>query len=201
MDKKHFNYCGHSFIGIRQFAENETFRVISSNEGVPVLDKKIPYGALVWSHEDFYKAAQTVGQQELDLFLMDGKYTVIPTEKSLNIYGEEDNARYRKYLDSVVKAGKIEKQQKTLLEEAVMQLKSVIKERDAFIWNPEEEGLALSVPMYADGYISVDVSVVYVDRNDKLVIGDAVSGCEFVEGTNTFLLEGVLNILCSYIYK
>lgn len=95
MDKKTFTYGGHTFCGVRTFTENEDFRAVSKE-----LWSVVRMNDIRWSHDEFYRLAEECDKADYDIFLMDGRFQVVPCQNDLFIWGrqtDEDYNRYTKY--------------------------------------------------------------------------------------------------------
>lgn len=86
-----FNFAGHSFKGVRQFTENEDFYEISKQQFSQVTNL-----SRHWSWQDFYAMSENNSNENYDIFLMDDKYEVLPTHNGLYIWGEQNDANYKK---------------------------------------------------------------------------------------------------------
>ena len=86
-----FNYGGHSFRGVRTFTENEDFRTITREMAHPVT-----FDSVVWNLDDFYLMAEKDNAEDYDIFLMDGRYEVLPAHNGLFLWGALTAQRYNR---------------------------------------------------------------------------------------------------------
>jgi len=93
MDKKTFTYGGHTFCGVRTFTENEDFRTISKELWSVVGLKEV-----LWSHDEFYRLAEECDGTDYDIFLMDGRFQVVPCQNDLFIWGRQTDEDYNRII-------------------------------------------------------------------------------------------------------
>ena len=89
---KTFNYAGHTFEGVRLFTENEDFHTI-------VRDLYSIVNISNWNWNEFYSEAEKDDENDFDVFMMDGKWLVVPCHNNLFIFGQESDKNYRRYLE------------------------------------------------------------------------------------------------------
>ena len=115
-----FNYAGHTFQGVRLFTDEENLREISRQQ-----QSKVNLDVVEWDWKAFYKAAYQNTDVKYDIFLMDGKYEVLPAHNGLFIWGVESDEWYIKEQDYTTKFRKLEKD----LEQIRLQYIYVIKQK------------------------------------------------------------------------
>ena len=129
-----FYYGGHTFKGVRQFTENEDFHAISKNLCQPVKMR----GGWSWNHDYFYRQAETVSGEDFDVFLMDGKYEVVPCQYALHIWGYDMDAKYLEDIKFQENKVKIEKAVEEMEHQAIAYLKHWIECRGEITFNEED---------------------------------------------------------------
>lgn len=116
-----FHYGGHMFQGIRLFTHNEDFKTINQHMFSAVsLDK-------AWDWSAFYLEAEKVSDEEFDIFLMDGKYEVVPASMSLFIWGELSEKKYHMPQEFINQTNSIAEQQQQLRNVSLQLIKKLMK--------------------------------------------------------------------------
>lgn len=187
--EKTFNYAGHTFKGVRQFSEGEDFFSISRRMFSLVNDLSCK-----WSWKEFFGIAEQVSSEDFDIFLMDGKFCVLPAHNGLFIYGKDEDIAYKKYLEA-------EKHFKSLNEAhdtyAVMLLKGIRQYTGNH--GPVETLDGDFVPFVMsckDGIVTEEVKRVLLTEDGKLcIVTDADIHTEADGHFSTMNLTAVLEFI------
>lgn len=131
-----FHYGGHTFQGIRLFTHNEDFKTINQHMFSAVsLDK-------AWDWSDFYLDAEKVSEKKFDIFLMDGKYEVVPASMNLFIWGELSDKRYhipQKFINQTKNIAEQQQQLRNVSLQLIKDLMTVFNMSDIVISGVDEK--------------------------------------------------------------
>ena len=172
-----FQYGGHTFKGVREFTENEDFHTISKNlcQEVKMLD------GCAWEHDSFYQKAESVTDENFDVFLMDSKYEVIPCQYALHIWGYDMDNKYMNELLLQENRKIIVHEADELEQKAIAYLKQWIELKGIITFN-EEDGVLCFYDIKGQPISEKIVSVEYED------------GCLFVYTTDDCYRQGDMEV-------
>ena len=197
MDKNSFCYCGHSFIGSQQFKTGDDFKKIVDNLYSQVMNDDITDNPWKWNYENFYQQAKKAGQGNMDIFLMDNKYHVVPCKHFLAIYGKDDDVRYREICDIQKEMQCLSFKKGALMDSLNDLVLKCLKTKENHTWNTMDENVNLTTVVYCNGYIEVEIKRIYI-QNNKLTLEDNISGETFDADDTAFTVDTLLDILNSF---
>ena len=184
-----FTYLNHSFLGYSSYGKKANLREVLSNCHGSILNRENG-----WNTTEFPSIADQNCFKPFDIFLMDGKYTVIPCNNYLAFWGEDSYNAYQKDKEWTKRAIALTQEYDTLRTKAVELLKEYLDNHGEQEFD-ESDGVAISAE-YHDGWIVEEV-VRLLQSSDGSLILETTSEDGHTELSRHDLLPAYMKILKS----
>ena len=127
-----------------------------------------------------------------DIFLMDGKYAVIPVNNYLSFWGKNSYNRYQSDAAWRKKAEALQTEYAALRSKSIELLKEYVDDNGEQAFN-ESDGIAVAAE-YHEGWIVEEV-IELTQSADNSIVLETASGDEFGENSRHDLLPSYMKIL------